>query len=149
MIKTFFLVSAVVALAGLAPFSGANGYKESTESCAKCHVLKETEAKEILQKLRAPDPKILEILPGPVKGLWEVDAEVRGQRMVVYVDYSKKYFFPGPLVEIATARNMTAKRVEELRRAKRVDTSKLPLSDAIVIGSREAPTRVAVFTDPG
>jgi thiol:disulfide interchange protein DsbC len=92
--------------------------------CNKCHSLTNKEVKLILEKMKAHDAKILRIGMSPVKGLWEVDIENRGQRGLFYVDFSKKYLISGSVVEVNAVINKTRERLEELNK------------------------RVIVFTDP-
>ena len=127
--------------------TGAYAFKESGD-CNKCHTLSEQEMVPILGKIRAPDARVLDIRPAPVKGFWEVALERRGQRFVVYVDFSKKFASPGPLIEFATGKDRTRERMAELNDARRIDISKLAVKDALVVGKESAPKRVFVFLDP-
>jgi len=127
--------------------TGAYAFKESGD-CNKCHTLSEQEMVPILGKIRAPDARVLDIRPAPVKGFWEVALERRGQRFVVYVDFSKKFASPGPLIEFATGKDRTRERMAELNDARRIDISKLTVKDALVVGKEAAPKRVFVFLDP-
>ena len=123
-------------------------FKEGTENCAKCHTLSEKELGPILAKIRAPDAKILEIQPGPIKGMWEVSFERRGQRFVVYVDYSKKFVTPGPIIEHASGKDKTREKIAALNEARRVNVAQIPLKDALLVGKEDATSKAIVFLDP-
>lgn len=115
----------------------------------KCHVLSEKEIQPILARINMPRAKVVGIRMSPVKGLWEVVAENKGQRFVIYVDFSKKYITPGPFIEYASRKDVTRERIEELNKDRKIDTAGLSLENAIVLGKFDASVRVIVFTDPG
>ncbi len=71
--------------------------------------------------------------------------EQTGRKGLVYIDFSKKHFFSGPLVFIAERKNLTQERLLELIK---VDVSQIPLDDALVMGDPKARIRVIVFSDP-
>jgi thiol:disulfide interchange protein DsbC len=112
--------------------------------CTQCHRITKDEAANVLKDI-APDIKILEIRPIPLKGLWEIAAEGKGQKVVLYVDFSKKYLISGNLVDIKTKANLTQERSSEINKT---DVSQIPLDDALVMGDKDAKSRVIVFTDP-
>lgn len=118
------------------------------ENCEKCHSLGTNEVRLILNKLKADDAKILKIQMSPIKGLWEVAIESKGQRGLLYVDFSKKYLVSGSIVEVNAAINKTKERLDELNKDKRINPASVPLKDALVLGSNSATKKVIVFTDP-
>lgn len=124
---------------------GANSQKQD---CVKCEVLKEKEARAILDSLRLNEAKILKIQDSPIQQLWEIAIENRGNRFLVYVDCSKTYVMPGPIIEYRTGMDRTRQRVEELNRDKRVNLTGLRLDESLIMGNREAPIKVITFLDP-
>jgi thiol:disulfide interchange protein DsbC len=136
----FFLMALLI----LSPLSNSFGFSAKGQDCAKCHTLKKAEAEKLL-KAAIPDVKILEIRTAPVKSMWEIDVEANGKRGLVYLDFSKKYLFSGSIIDVAGMRNVTQERFSQINR---VDVSKIPLKDALVLGLRNAKKRVIVFTDP-
>lgn len=111
--------------------------------CGSCHKLTKEQAGEILKGLVQG---VLNVEVSPVPGFWVVDVETQGgQRGPVYVDFSKRYVMNGNLVDLVTRENLSQQRQIELNR---VDFSKIPLSDSIVIGNPSAENKIAVFTDP-
>ncbi len=116
--------------------------------CYKCHSLSREEVRHILDKMKAQDAKILKIQMSPIKGLWEVDVEDKGQRGLFYVDFSKKYLLSGSVVEVNAAINKTKERLDELNKDRRINPASIPLKDALVLGNKTAPIKVIVFTDP-
>lgn len=142
MRKLVLLISAV--LITLATTSYSFGFATNGQDCSKCHTLKNDEVKGILKDF-VPDMKVLDIKPGPLKGLWEVDFETGGKKSLIYVDFSKKYFVSGALISIKEKRNITQERYTELNK---VDVAQIPLNDALVMGDKNAKHRIIVFDDP-
>lgn len=116
--------------------------------CTKCHTLSATEVQSILVKIKNPEAKILKIQLSPARGLWEVAVENKGQRGLFYVDFSKKYLIPGPIIEVNAAVDRTKERVAELNKERRVDRSGIPLKKALLLGAKDAAKKIIVFTDP-
>ena len=95
--------------------------------------------------MKVPYTEILQIQLSPVKGLWEVSIDNQGKKGLFYVDFAKKYFLPGPVIEIKTGMNKTLEQMSTLRK---VDFSKIPLKTPLILGNPAASQKVAVFTDP-
>ena len=119
-------------------------FETKGQDCTKCHTLTTAEATDLIKPV-APDIKILEIRLSPSKPLWEVFAESRGRKMLLYVDLSKQYLFSGSLLSLKEKKNLTQESFTALNK---VDVSKIPLNDALVLGDPKAGLRVIVFTDP-
>lgn len=111
--------------------------------------LSDKEMVPIFENINMPKAKVLSIRKGPVEGFWEVAVENNGKRFVIYVDSSKKYITPGPFIDYAERKDITRERIDELEKDRRIDVSRLSLDEALVMGKKEAPIRVVVFTDPG
>jgi thiol:disulfide interchange protein DsbC len=116
--------------------------------CQKCHTITNQEAEEILKNMKIPGEEIIKVQLSPVKGLWEVSFMNKGKPTVVYVDFSKSFVLPGPVVEIKGGKNKTQERIAKIQESRRVDFSKIPLNQGLVMGDVLAPHKVAVFTDP-
>ncbi|MFO0753674.1 MAG: hypothetical protein U0411_10180 [Thermodesulfovibrionales bacterium] len=114
--------------------------------CKKCHSLSDQEVSGILKKTNLAEAKIMGIRISPVKSLWEISLENKGQRGILYIDFSKRFIVSGPLLEVASGIDKTQERYESIKR--RVDLSRISLKDALVMGDRSAPHKVVVFTDP-
>lgn len=86
-------------------------------------------------------PKIDEVRPAPMPGLWEIriGPEVR------YTDATGAYLIEGELIDLKAKKNLTAERVAQINR---VDFSSLPFKDALVWKSGNGKRRLAVFADP-
>jgi len=118
------------------------------KDCSKCHTISKEEIKEILKKLKAPDAEIVKVQDSPLRGLWEISIINKGRPGLFYVDFSKGFVVSGSIIEVNSGRNKTAERLTRLQESRRVDFSKIPLNQALVMGDPVAPRKVAVFTDP-
>jgi thiol:disulfide interchange protein DsbC len=118
--------------------------KEGCESgeCRDCHRLTTEEAGKML---KGAVDNVLAVEESVVGGLWVVDIEKGGRRASVYLDFSKQYLVSGQIIKLSTKENITESR---LMRLNKVDTSTIPLKDAIVIGSPEAKRKIIAFSDP-
>ncbi len=141
MRKILFLV---VALSILQYASNSYGFSNKGENCSKCHTLKKEEAAALLKDID-PNVKILNIKLTPLKSLWEIDIESSNKKTAIYLDITKKYLISGQIIDVKGKRNLTQESDEELNK---IDASKVPLGDAIVMGDKNAKKRVIVFTDP-
>jgi thiol:disulfide interchange protein DsbC len=113
-------------------------------NCMQCHKISNEDAVNLIKE-NVPDVKVLEIRPAEVKGLWEFTIETKGQKGIVYVDFSKKYVISGSIFDIKNKSNLTQERFSEINK---VDVSQIPLNDALVLGDKDAKFRVIVFDDP-
>ncbi len=114
-----------------------------TTNCIKCHDLKMEEASEILKELVE---KVVSVEDGPVRGMWEVEVEVKGNTFPVYLHYSKKYMIAGNVIDIKTKERVG--KTPRSAKPARVDMKNFPLEDAIVIGDLSAENKIIVFDDP-
>lgn len=128
--------------------SEVKGFGGCGGECKDCHTLKPEEAQNILKEGGIAELKtvrVTSISQAPAKGLWEISIQKDGKRGLVYLDFSKKFLVIGQIVELKTSKNITQERFIELNK---IDVSKIPLNDAIVMGDKKAKHRVIVFTDP-
>ncbi len=132
----------VFALVLLPLASHSASAKKGVEENKDCPQLTKTEATAILQKLKdaqaaPPNTAVLDVKVSPVKGLWLVELQLDGTQGAFFIDCSKKYIA------------MQLVPIEAIRpRLQKADFSKLPLQEAVILGSADATKKVAVFTDP-
>lgn len=110
--------------------------------CEDCHSLSKKEAGSLL---KGGVDRVLSVEQAAIPGLWEVEVERGGRKFPVYIDYSKSYVFSGNIIRLKDHMNITSERQAEFNR---VDVSKIPVEDALVLGNPKAKKRVIVFTDP-
>lgn len=86
-------------------------------------------------------PKVDEVRPAPMPGLWEIriGSEVR------YTDPTGTYLIEGELIDLKAKKNLTEERITQLNR---VDFATLPFKDALVWKTGTGKRRIAVFADP-
>lgn len=133
IMKLCLIVVAMAFLLAMAPIKEAQAASAMTRD----------KALEVLKQL-APDIKIVSFEQAPL-GLWEVGFLSGGQISILYLDPEGKYILMGSLIEIATKTNLTKEKFEELTK---IDTSQIPLEDAVIVGDAKAKKRVIVFSDP-
>lgn len=110
--------------------------------CRDCHTLNRKEATILLKD------KVTEVVGvklSEVPGLWDVEAIYQGRKVPLYIDFSKQYLISGSVVKLASGENLTQQSYIDMNR---VDVSKIPLDDAIVVGNPEAARKIIVFDDP-
>lgn len=116
----------------------------SDGDCAACHVLSAEEANSMIRSLN-PEIKVLGVGMGPVDGVWEVVIEGRGKKGIAYIDFSKEHIITGSVIKLSTKENLTNLKLYDLSK---IDTSIIPLEEAIVMGDRDAKYKAIVFDDP-
>jgi thiol:disulfide interchange protein DsbC len=109
----------------------------------KTLALTNEEASLILKELIRTEFRILEIREAPLDGFWEVAAEIGHERTILYIQKSLRFVIHGQIWDRQTKRNISLDRLKELRK---VNTSTLPLENAIPMG--QGKRKLYVFTDP-
>lgn len=86
-------------------------------------------------------PKIDEVKPAAMPGLWEIriGSEIR------YTDAQGLFLIEGELLDLKARRNLTEERIAKLTA---IDFANLPLKDAVVWKTGNGKRRIAVFADP-
>ncbi len=146
MIRFAAVFAAVILFFNTVP---AHAFSESgcDGDCKKCHSITNEDVVGMLKKMNS-SAKIIGIQLSPVKGLWEVTIEDKGRKGIFYTDFSKKFMIAGPIVEFDNASNRTRESIEQIQNNRKVDVLKIPLGNALVLGSQGAQKKVIVFTDP-
>lgn len=141
MKKIWFIVLSVFLLL---PLLYSYGFSETDKERSQSPNLTVDEALTLLKGLD-PNVKVITVKTSPVESLWEVDIESGGRKVIVYVDFSKKYLISGAIIDLKEKKNLTQERLSEINK---VDVSQIPLDDAVVMGDKTAKHRVIVFDDP-
>jgi thiol:disulfide interchange protein DsbC len=111
--------------------------------CGKTLALTNEEASPILKELIKTEFRILEIREAPLEGFWEVVMEIGQERMIIYIHKNLRFVIHGQILDRQIKRNITLDRLRDFRR---IDTSALPLKNAIPMG--QGKRKLYVFTDP-
>ena len=152
MKKVLFL--AVISLSCALLFSPIHsGYviaseEDSSKGKNGCISLDNQGIKDVLIKLNAPDAKVLSITENPIKGFCEIAIDNMGRLSVFYLSLDKKFLIFGSLVEVANMSNKTSESLKGFQDKKKIDISKIPLDNALILGESGASKKVVVFTDP-
>ncbi|MBU0681516.1 MAG: DsbC family protein [Proteobacteria bacterium] len=110
--------------------------------CRDCHALSREEA-AILLKDRVNE--VVGVRQSRVPGLWDIEALYQGRKVPLYLDFSKQYLITGNIIRLESGENLTRQSSIQMNR---VDVSRIPLADAIIIGNPAAATKIIVFDDP-
>lgn len=101
----------------------------------------EAEIRKALSERLPNLPKIDEVRPAPIAGLFEV----RIGSEIVYTDPKGQYIVQGEVIDTTSKKNLTQERIDKLTA---IDFASLPLKDAIVWKQGSGKRRIAVFADP-
>ncbi len=133
-------------------FFGLHGSDASDEYCEEefqnVPNLGKSEIQQVLVRIGRSDAKIVSVRESIVYGLYEVIIDHKGQYEMFYLDISKTYLIPGPVIELHSGINKSVEKLTELEKKRRVDLTRIPLGDALILGDKKAATKIIVFTDP-
>ncbi len=87
-------------------------------------------------------PKIDEVSPTPMKGLFEVRVN---QSDILYTDAEGNFLLQGALIDTKARANLTEQRIEKLTA---IDFKDLPLKDAFTLVRGNGKRKMAIFEDP-
>lgn len=107
--------------------------------CTTCHNLSKDEAAKFL-KTEQYNATVTGIEMSPVKGLWQVNITQNGKPVKVYIDFAKEFLIQANFAPLES--------IGEPKKLQIIDTSKIPLDDAIIIGDKNAKNKIIVFDDP-
>lgn len=113
-----------------------------------CASITTKELQDLLVKINAGNSTVSYIRESSLAGICEVAIERENQVSIFYVDAAKTNMFFGSLVDIKTMANRTSQALQAIQDKKKIDISKIPLNNALVLGDAEAPKKVIIFTDP-
>lgn len=109
--------------------------------CRDCHSL---ERKEAAKLLKVPEKDILNLTLSEVPGLWEVEIVQKGKTFPLLIDFSKEFLVQGKASRIAPPKD--PKKVTPPPKV--INTSQIPLDDALLVGKPGATRKIIVFDDP-
>jgi len=96
----------------------------------------------------APSAEILSVKQTPVNGICEIAVKDQSGIHIIYSDRMLDYILMGSLVETKSMSNITAQTAQKIQDQKKIDLSKISLSEALVMGDKNASKKVIIFSDP-
>lgn len=87
-------------------------------------------------------PKIDEVRPAPIQGLYEIRIN---ESEIYYTDAQGNYLIQGSIIDTKGRRNLTEERTEKLNA---ISFDALPVKDSFVIKRGNGKRKIAVFEDP-
>jgi thiol:disulfide interchange protein DsbC len=111
-------------------------------SCTDCHALTKQEASALLKDKVS---EVLDVQLSEIPGLWDIEAMYQGNKIPLYLDFSKNYLISGNVIKLDENENLTEKKFIKMNK---VDVSAIPLKDAVVLGDPKAARKIIVFDDP-
>lgn len=141
-----FVIAIIIGLLSLVPllsaaFSGGAEQAGCSGDCRGCHELQKKEAETIVKKLN-PGLTVVDVRQAPVKSLWQIEVDAgEGKRGPIFLDFSKKNLL---IVQQIIPIESVGKPAPE----RKINFSKLPLKQALVMGSKKPKKKIALFTDP-
>jgi len=111
-------------------------------TCNDCHSLTREETALLLGSMV---DKVNSVEFSEVPGMWVAEVEKGERKLPVYIDFSKQYLVSGNVIRLGDKENLTKQHSAQMNK---VDTGKIPLDDALLLGEPTAKTKVVVFTDP-
>jgi thiol:disulfide interchange protein DsbC len=110
--------------------------------CRDCHAITK---EEVSQLLKDKVSEVLDVKRSEVPGLWDIEAVDNGRKIPLYIDFSKSYLISGSVIKLTDNEDLSQRRFVEMNR---LDLSKVPLDDAVIIGDPKAARKIIVFDDP-
>lgn len=137
-----YAVMAILGFLLLVPFiSSAFSGQGCGGECKDCHKLEKKEAESIVKKMN-PALTVIDIKQAPVKSLWQIEVDAgEGKHGPIFLDFSKKNL-------IVVQQIIPVENLGKPAPKRKIEFSRLPLKDALMMGPKNAKKKVAVFTDP-
>jgi thiol:disulfide interchange protein DsbC len=143
------LLMVIALLTGFAGVATAFGTGEQgcVGDCTACHKVTKQEAQDAVKKI---DPTLVvdSIKSSPVPGLYQMILSKGKDRGMAYLDFSKRYMIKGPVYDTGNKSNVTTNSIKEMLESQVVDTAKIRLGNALLMGNPKGTTDLYVFSDP-
>lgn len=128
-------------------FSAQNVFAMTADGCGAgtcndCHSITKEETAQLLGSMV---DRVNSVEFSEVPGMWVAEVEKGDKKLPVYIDFSKQYLVSGNVIRLDDKENLTRQRSAQMNK---VDFSRIPLDDALLLGKPSAKTKVVVFTDP-
>jgi thiol:disulfide interchange protein DsbC len=125
--------------------SAGTGESNDNKSCKS---ITNKELQDILAKINIKDATFLSARESALPGICEIAIDRGGQPAIFYIDPARTHVFLGSMLDTKTMTNLTQQAAKAIQDKKRIDTAKIPLDNALILGDAKAAKRVIIFTDP-
>lgn len=143
------LLIIIILLTGYAGIANAFGSGElgCAGDCTSCHKVTKQDAQNAVAKL---DPSLVveSIGSAPVPGLYQMVIAKGKDKGIAYLDFSKRYLIQGTVIDTGNKVNITSKSMLEVLESQVVDTSKIRLDNALLMGNPKGSRHLYLFSDP-
>jgi thiol:disulfide interchange protein DsbC len=115
--------------------------------CTSCHKVTKQEAQDAVKKI---DPSLIveSINSAPVPGLYQMVIAKGNDKGIAYLDFSKRYLIQGTVIDTGNKVNITSKSMLELLESQVVDTTRIRLDNALLLGNPKGTKHLYLFSDP-
>ncbi len=110
---------------------------------SRAEAITKNQAADALKKIVQGGVTVIETRKSPLPNISEIIVEKDRQKGVIYITNDLRYVFFGQMIDLKERKNLTSETISEFTR---VDVSRLPLADAIRIGSGKRV--IYIFEDP-
>ena len=145
MLKELLVAVAVTIIISSPSFAMAKD--GCSENCVSCHSMTEKEAGDLLKQTGIT---VKSVKHSPARGLYELLVEKDSKQGLLFLDFGKKHLMQGMIVSLDTLQPVSA-HAQDLPQPKQVthvDTTKIPVDKAVIMGNPKGSKKLFVFTDP-
>jgi thiol:disulfide interchange protein DsbC len=82
------------------------------------------------------------------QGLYQLVVSQEKGKGIVYLDFSKRFLIQGTVIDTGNKVDITSKSMLELLESQIVDTTRINLDNALVLGNPKGGQRLYLFSDP-
>lgn len=111
-------------------------------TCNQCHSITPEETAQLLGGMV---DRVNSVAFAEIPGLWVAEVEKGDKKLPVYVDFSKQFLVSGNVIRLNDRENLTQQYSAQMNK---LDVSRIPLADALLLGKATAKSKIVVFTDP-
>ncbi len=116
--------------------------------CASCHTLTPQEATGLLKKVGVT---VTSVRQSPARGLFELLVVKDSQKGILFMDYGRKHFIQGMVVDLEKMEPAIAHQSEfppQPKEVSTIDVKTIPVGNAVIMGNPAGSKKLYVFTDP-
>jgi len=115
--------------------------------CMVCHKLTVKEAGDLLKDIGVT---VKSVKPAPANGLFEILLEKEGKPGLLFIDYGRKHLIQGMMVKLPELKPVAAHQDDfpQQKQVTSLDTTTIPLKNALIMGNPKGSKKLYVFTDP-